>query len=130
MELISQTSVSNEIQAAIAKDRVLQTVIEPCNTGCWHEVNKYNIDQAALRQFQNIRDELTVNHHGNLLLRNAQIVMPTSLQARAVQLAHKGHQGTNKPKALIRSKVWFLGTNTAVDDAIRRCIACQANTTR
>ena len=94
MELISQTSVSNEIQAAIAKDRVLQTVIEPCNTGCWHEVNTYDIVQAALRQFQNIRDELTVNHHGNLVLRNAQIVMPTSLQARAVQLAHKGHQCT------------------------------------
>ena len=56
--------------------------------------------------------------------------MPTSLQARAVQLAHKGHQGTNKPEALIRSKVWLPGIDTAVDDAIRGCIACQANTTR
>jgi len=85
LEFISQTSVSNEVEAATMKDRVLQTVIELRNTGCWHEVNKYDIDQAALRQFQNIRDELTVNGHGKLLLRNTQIVMPTSLQARAVQ---------------------------------------------
>ena len=57
--------------------------------------------------------------------------MPTSLQARAIQLAHEGHQGTlSKTKALIRSKVWFPGLDTAVDNAVRRCILCQANTTR
>ena len=56
--------------------------------------------------------------------------MPMSLQARAVQLAHEGHQGTSKTKALIRSKVWFPGLDTAVDHAVRRCIPCQANTTR
>ena len=135
VEFISQTSVPNaitleEVRAATAKDKVFQTVIELCNTGSCHEVNKYDVDQAALRQFQNVRDELTVNRHGNLLLRNTRIVMPTSLQARAVQLAHEGHQGTSKTKALIRSNVWFPGLDTAVDDAIRRCIPCQANTTR
>ena len=76
MELFSQTSVLNaitlkEVQAATAKDRVFQTVIELCNTGCWHEVNKYDVDQDAQRQFQNKR-----------------IVIPTSLQARAEQVAH------------------------------------------
>ena len=127
VEFISQTSVANaitleEVQAATAKDKALQTVIELCKTGRWHEVNKYDVDQAALRQFQIVRDELTVNRHGNLLLRNTRIAMPTSLQARAVQLAHEGHQGTSKTIALIRSKVWFPGIDTAVDDAVRRCI--------
>ena len=135
VEFISQTSVLNaitleEVRAATANDKVLQTVIELCNTGRWDEVNKYNIDQATLRQFQNVRDELTVNRHGKLLLRNTRIIMPTSLQARAVQLAHESHQGTSKIKALIRSKVWFPGLDTAVDDAVRCCIRCQANTTR
>ena len=93
VEFISQTSVPNaitleEVRAATAKDKILQAVIELCNTGRWHEVNKYDVDQAALRQFQNVSDELIVNRHGNLLLRNTRIVMPTSLQARAVQLAH------------------------------------------
>ena len=135
VEFISQTSVPNaitleEVQAATAKDKVLQTVIELCNTGRWHQVNKYDVDRAALRQFQNVRDKLTVNRHGNLLLRNTRIVMHTSLQARAVQLAHEGHQGTSKTKALIGSNVGFPGIDSAVDDAVRRCIPCQANTTR
>ena len=135
MEFISQTSVPNaitleEVQVATAKDKVLQTVIKLCNTGHWHEVNKYDVDQATLCQLQNVRDELTVNRHGNLLLRNTRIVMPTLLQARAVQLAHEGHQGTSKTKALIRSKVWFPGIDTAVDDAVRHCIPCQADTNR
>ena len=89
MELISQTSVPNaitldEVHAATAKKKVLQTVIELCNTGL-----KYDVDQDALRQFP-----ATVNRHGNFLLRNTRIVLPTSLQARAVQLAHEGHEGT------------------------------------
>jgi len=76
VEFISQTSVLNaitleDVQAATAKGKVFQTVIELCNTGCWHEVNKYDVDQDALRQFQNMR-----------------IIIPTSLQARAEQLAH------------------------------------------
>ena len=56
VEFISQTSVPNaitleEVRAATAKDKVLQTVIELCSTGRWHEVNKYDVDQPALRQF-------------------------------------------------------------------------------
>ena len=97
----SQTSVPNaipleEVQAASAKDKVLQTVIELCNTGRWHEINKYDVDQDALRQFQNVGDELTVNRQGNFLLRNTRIVMSKSLQARAGPLAHEGHQVTRK----------------------------------
>lgn len=96
MELISQTSVPNaitldEVHAATAKKKVLQTVTELCNTGLWNDFNKYDVDQDALRQFP-----ATVNRHGNFLLRNTRIVLPTSLQARAVQLAHEGHEGTCK----------------------------------
>ena len=74
VEIISQTSMLNaitleEVQAATAKDKVFQTVIELCNIGCWHEANKYDVDQDALRQFQNTRN-----------------VIPTSLQAE--QVAH------------------------------------------
>ena len=103
VEFISQTSVPyaitlEEVHAVTAKDKVLQIVIELCNTGRWHEVmiNKYDVDQDALRQFQDVRDELTVNRHENFLLRSTRIVMRTSLQARAIQLAHGGHQGNCK----------------------------------
>ena len=99
-----------------------------CASGHWHKRDKNDIDPNTLRQFYGIRDELTVNCNGNVLLRNTRIVIPASLQARAIQLAHEGHQGISKTKALVRSKVWFLGIDTAVEDAVRHCIPCQANT--
>ena len=49
-----------------------------------------------------------------LHLSNIRIVIPASLQARVVQLAHEGHQGESKTKALTRSKVWFSGIDAAV----------------
>ena len=47
-----------------------------------------------------------------------------------MQLAHEGCQGECKTKALIRSKVWFPGTDAAVTETVQRCIPCQANTSR
>ena len=93
VEFISQTFVLNaitlqEVQAATAKDKVFQTIIELCNTGYWHVANKYDVDQDTLRQFQNDRDELTTNRQGNFLLRNTRNVMPTLVQARTEQVAH------------------------------------------
>ena len=133
VDFISQTSVPNaivleEVQAATKEDKALQIVIEMCASGHWHKRDKNDIDPNTLRQFQSIRDELTVNRNGNVLLRNTRIVIPASLQARAIQLAHEGHQGISKTKALIRRKVWFPGIDTAVEDAVRHCIPCQVNT--
>ena len=107
------------------KKKYFKSFIELCNTGRWNDFSKYDVDQDALRQFP-----ATVNRHGNFLLRNTRIVLPTSLQARAVQLAHEGHEGTCKTKALIRRKVWFPGVKNAVDDAARRCIPCEIDITR
>ena len=57
-------------------------------------------------------------------------MIPGSLQGRVIQLAHEGHQGVSKTKALLRSKVWFPGIDAAVTEAVQRCIPCQANTFR
>ena len=89
VDFISQTSVPRqitleEIKAATAEDKVLRTVIKRCTTGHWHERDKYDGNQNTLQKFQNVRDELTENRNGNVLLRNTQIVIPTSLQARVV----------------------------------------------
>ena len=41
-------------------------------------------------------------------------------------MAHQGHQGIVKTKALIRSKVWFVGIDKAVEDMVKHCKTCQA----
>ena len=79
------------------------------------------VDEAQLKQFINVKEELTVNAESNLILRGSRIVIPTTLQQRAVDIAHQGHQGIVKTKKLLREKVWM------VKGAIQTCIACQFN---
>ena len=50
------------------------------------------------------------------------------MQQQGVDLAHEGHQGIVKAKALLREKVWFVGINDSVEKRVKSCIACQAAT--
>ena len=85
-----------------------------------------NLD--SLLSFRNVSDEL--NAEQNLVLKSAQLVIQTSLQSHVVRLAHEGHQGISKTKSYIRSKMWFPGMDRVVEEAVARCIPCQANTNR
>jgi hypothetical protein len=53
-----------------------------------------------------------------------------SLRSHILDLAHCGHQGIVKTKSLIRSRVWFPGLDQLVEQRIKNCIACQANSDR
>ena len=116
VQCISQTSLPNaltieEVQLATEQDSMLQVVIKMIQTRKWCDVKLYKgsttVIQSALLQFRNVREELTVNHSANLILRDSRIVIPSSLQARVVQLAHEGHQRECKTKALIPVKCSF-----------------------
>ena len=52
--------------------------------------------------------KLTVTSE-NFILRGTRIVIPESLQQKAIELAHESDQGLAKMKALLREKVWFPG---------------------
>jgi hypothetical protein len=96
------------------------------NSGRWHD-DAHGVDKDMFACFRNVKDSMCVNADQNLLLKDTQLVIPSTLQARFVTLTHEGHQGENKTKALIRSKVWFPGLNSAVETAVRNFIPCQAN---
>jgi len=61
-----------------------------------------------MQTFKKIRSELTLTG-GGLLLKGTKMVVPTKLQERVVELAHKGHQEILKTKHLIREKAYMLG---------------------
>ena len=82
------------------------------------------MDVARLREYYNVRDELSVADD-NILLRGKNVVILASLIDQVVALAHEGHQGIFKTKELLRSKVWFLQMNDIAETAVRRCFACQ-----
>ena len=60
-----------------------------------------------MKSLYQLRTELTVTQGRELLLRGKRLVVPASLQQKVVGIAHEGHQGMVKTKALLREKVWF-----------------------
>ena len=76
-----------------------------------------------LKQYKKFKELLAVNIQYDII---NSIVLPTIFHRIAVRLAHVGHQGVQKTKALMRSKVFFIGMNKGIEDEISNFIACQS----
>ena len=127
LHAIPQAMTLAELQEATRADVTLQHLMGVIRSGRWDDPVADGVDKAQFTQFVHVRDELSVNSDSNLVLRGCRIVIPTSLQQRAVELAHEGHQGLVKTKRLVREKVWFPGIEWRVQTLIDNCMACQAN---
>ena len=114
----------DEVKQFTQSDATLRKVIEVVRTGRWHDTD--GVDISSVRA---IRNELTVSDN-DILLRDTRLVIPTALRSQVIQLAHEGHQGITKTKALLRSKVWFPGMDRDTETVVQRCVPCQANSNR
>jgi len=54
--------------------------------------------------------------------------LPKTLQKRAIEYAHEGHMGASLTKRLLRSRVWFPKMDTMIEEVVKDCLPCQANT--
>ena len=61
-----------------------------------------------------------------MIIKDNRIILPEIFHKTSVKLAHIGHQGIQKTKALMRSKVFFLGMDNAIENEITNCVPCQA----
>lgn len=116
-----------EIKTETLKDPILQEVSECIRHNTWHKIDKSR-HADILKQFKRVSSELTVSHTSDVVLRGTRIVIPTALHCKVLQLAHEGHQGIVKTKALLRTKVWFPDIDRRAEAAVHNCLACQANT--
>lgn len=120
--IISQTTPAAldriTIRQKTSEDGELQAVMTAVSSGKW---------DTSPNSFRMISTELSVPQD-SLLLTGGRIVLPASLRCAAVNLAHKGHQGLVKTKQLLRSRVWFPGIDALVDEVMKGCLSCQANT--
>ena len=117
----------SEIQKATRADQTLQQLAKMICTNQWDEQDIPGADLADLKLLRKVKDDFTVNHDNSVILRGNHIVIPTSLQNRAMVLAHEGHQGIVKTKILLREKVWFPRIEATAKQLIGNCIDCQAN---
>ena len=116
-EAIPMAMSLEEVKCATLNDKTLQAVAGFIHTGRWHDVDKMNdidVDRTAVRSFGKVKDELKVSNDSSLILRDTRIVLPKALQRRALDIAHEGHLGMSKTKALVRTKVWFQGIDWSI----------------
>ena len=80
----------DEVKHETAKDATLQAVIRLVQTYKWHDIAQYRdteVSYECLLNFSKVRDTLTVNESADLVMRGYQIVIPSTLQKRVVELA-------------------------------------------
>ena len=83
-------------------------------------------ESDLVKPFRKIREEITVAHKTNILLRGTRLIIPAGLQNRVIKLVHEGHQGLARTKALLREYLWFPDIDKLVKEEVGTCIACQA----
>ena len=105
----------SDILTASKQDPLLQKVNSSIKTNNWSK-------DGETKPFYKIREQLTTK--SGIILRDTRIVVPKSLQKQILQIAHEGHQGMTKTKALIRSKVWWPGIDRDIEHEIRTCLPC------
>ena len=112
---------TDDLVHATRQDSTLQLLTKAVQKGYIAPTEK------QLQSYKSVFQELSVEDSG-IVLRVDRIVVPKALQQKVVQLAHEGHQGIVKTKQLIRSMMWFPGIDAAVQEAVERCLPCQAAT--
>ena len=120
---------SEDIATAAKQDKVLQILKQTILNNEWKSMDKKRYDVETLKllkQYQKFKELLTVNIQYDIILKDNRIVLPTVFHRTAVKRAHVGHQGVQKTKALMRSKIFFIGMDKAIEDEINNCIACQS----
>jgi hypothetical protein len=118
---------ADQYVAYIAQNAVpmLQAVMLSLKSGQWHKPPP-GVSIAELSRFERIKTELTCTN--TLLLKSNRIVVPTSLQERAIDIAHEAHLGIAKTKGLVREKVWFPLMDKMIEQKVRSCLPCQIAT--
>ena len=108
-------------------DPTLQAVMQALRTGKWQQNLSNEVHVDSYKSYQQLQDELTASVDGDTILRGHRLIIPAALQTKAVDLAHEGHQGIVKTKALLREKIWFPGIDKMVERRVKSCIPCQAS---
>lgn len=126
-----------DIKRETKNDKICNKLIELVNTQQWNWLdNKEAIqtfseeDIKELKHYRSFREQLSLSEGHDIILKHTKIVLPKCYHNIAVNLAHVGHQGIVKTKALLRSKVYFKNIDEMVKKRINECIACQAVDTK
>lgn len=102
-----------DIEECSLADATIKAVKDALYHNKWSELAK---------PFKMFETELCFS--GNILLRGTKIVMPETLRARTLELAHEGHPGITKMKQRLRTKVWWPKIDSEAETCVKRRHGC------
>ena len=88
-----QWHACQEIANHTEKDKTLSLIHNAIKTGDWR------IPQ--IEPFAKINNELSTHKDGNIFFKRTWIIPPVSLEHRALEIVHTGHQGITKMQMLL-----------------------------
>ena len=86
----------------------------------WPSKNTETNDKV--NKFRKLLYSLSICH--GCLIHGSRVVIPQSLQSKALDLLHLGHFGMERMKQLARTAVYWPGIDAAIEMASRRCDSC------
>lgn len=78
-------------------------------------------------QYHTIIDHLKINENGCIQL-NQRILLPDTLIAKAITIAHLGHNGTPAMLDILKKRYHFHKINDKIKTFVKQCWPCQCNT--
>lgn len=114
---LQETVSLQELQEASAADPVLSSLSEYIRHGWPKRVPE------ELTPYFGFRDQLAC-WNDTCVARGLCAVIPSSLQARVLAMAHEGHLGIVKLKQRCRDTVWWPGIDREIEDMVKDCTAC------
>lgn len=103
-----------EIAEHTEADETLNRVKESLTTGVWYPETK---------NFEAIKKGLYIV--GDVIVHKDKYVVPTSLQEKALRLAHRGHFGMSSMKRNLRRSLWWPKLSKQVEDSVKKCVTCE-----
>ena len=116
-DLLPEAITIDKLRYATANDPKLSFLKEDILS------NKYC--RKALPQYKQIFEELS--YINGVIMRGNRIVIPDSLQADCIAIAHEAHQGASKTLGYLRESCWFPNMKKLVDEYVETCIPCLAS---
>ena len=113
LNALPKTITLEEIKNETEKDMELVTLREAIKNNSYRQLN--------MDKYEKFGTELTIND--GIILRNFLSLIPLTLRAKIITLAHQGHLGIVKAKELFISKCFWLVMD---EKAISSCLPCQA----
>lgn len=119
VSLVEPASMTKEeFKQAVLNDDCLQTV-KSFVCGSWPP--QKSVPEEA-KPFYSVREELSIVD--DLLLRAERLVVPSSLTAQFIAVAHETHPGITRTKARLRELFWWPRMDKQVESAVKNCHIC------